>query len=354
MKIERNIFIEILRDACQAPSGDNTQPWKFKVVGNSISIINVPEKDTSLFNWQQVTNHIALGACIENLRISAENHGFHVNLKLFPDTNNSLVVAKAVLTSDASIHNNLAPLIKMRASNRKKYYTKQIEQEKLLELAALANNIGGRVVFVTNRAKLKKIAHIVSTGEKLALENKSIHDFLFEHVTWTKEEDAKKHGFFIDTFEFTPPQKIIFKLFKNWNILKLFIPLGFSNFVAKDMERVHTTSAAFGAVVLSSSSAEKQLNVGILLERLWLTATKLGLSLQPTTTVHFIGARVLSGESDGLSLNHQNLLCENYTALTKEFGINRADKFGFIFRLGYADSPSATTTRFEPEVIFED
>ena len=61
-KIER-----IIRAAVCAPSGDNVQPWRFVVSGNSINIFDIPERDTSLYNCSQNTSHIAHGAAIENI-----------------------------------------------------------------------------------------------------------------------------------------------------------------------------------------------------------------------------------------------------------------------------------------------
>lgn len=351
--LSQSTIFEILRDACQAPSGDNTQPWRFEVRENTIHIINESDKDTSLFNWRQVTNHVALGACIENLRISAEHRGFSVALKFFPDAQNRLIVAEAVLTSGV-VQNDLAPYIAQRATNRKRYHNRQIESEKLAELSMLAKDIGGRVAFVSDKDGVRRIAHTVSTGEKLALENKSIHDFLFSHITWTKEEDEKKHGFFIDTFEFNFLQKTMFRLFRNWNILKFFLSLGVSRLIVRDIRNIHLTSATFGAIVIPNDTDEDYLRAGMLLERLWLTASKLGLSLQPTTIVHFVGAQVLAGDSEDITQKHQQLLRGEYTRLTEAFSLNKSENFGFVFRLGYADNPTAMTTRFEPEISFED
>lgn len=352
--ISREIIFEILRDACRAPSGDNTQPWRFFVRNNVIRVSNVPEKDTSLFNWHQMSNHVALGACLENLRVSAEGHGFHTDIRLFPNLADRLIVAEMRLTPSTSAMNPLAPYIAERTTNRRKYHAKRIETNKLLELSRLNSDIGGRIVFITEQTKIKELACIVSMGEKLALEDKLIHDFLFNHVTWSKEEDEMKHGFFIETFEFTSPQRKVFQIFQNWNILKFFLPFGISNIIARDMRKVHATSAAFGAIIVPDDAPENFLRAGILLERIWLTVTKLKLSLQPVTTVHFIGTRVLAGDPGGLSRVHQELLRQNYAALACQFNVNETERFGFVFRLGYADPPSAMTTRVEPDITFED
>lgn len=353
MELPRDHILEILRDACRAPSGDNTQPWRFKVEGNELYVINAVEKDSSLFNWRQRTSHVALGACIENIRISSEHRGYAADVTLFPDPHDELVIARITLTPRPEASNELAPFISARASNRKKYLPQQIEQEKLDALAGLSGTEGQdgmRTRFIQDRRQVEELARIVSAGEKLALENRSIHDFLFSHVTWSKAEDARRHGFLIDTFEFAPPQRAAFKLFSHWNILKLFLPVGISNAIVKDMEKVHSTAAAFGAIIAPADTAKDFVRAGMLMERLWLTAAKLGLSIQAVTAVGFLGPCVLAGEASGLSSTHQRLLQERYGELARMFGIAPGEAFGFIFRIGYADPPSAMTTRFEPAV----
>lgn len=346
--------MQILRDACRAPSGDNTQPWRFVVRENTIRLINVPAKDTSLFNWQQMTNHVALGACLENLRVSAERFGFRTEISFFPDPKNPLVVAEMLCIADSTVSNDLAIYIEQRACNRKPYLAKPIEPEKLEELKRSTEDTDIHSVFITEKANVKDVARLVSVGERLALENREIHDFLFSHITWTKEEDALKHGFLVDTFELSPPQKAVFKLFSNWNILKYFLPFGISKLIAKDVERTHATSAAFGAITIGSKNQEAYLRAGMALERLWLTATKLNLAIQPTTTVHFIGTRIRAGDVGSFSPTHQKLIIKSYNSLEKKFALTSSEKFAFVFRIGYADMPSGMTSRFEPEVSFDE
>lgn len=352
--MKREVIMEIVRDACRAPSGDNTQPWRFSVHQQVIRVINVPEKDTSLFNWRQITNHVALGAAIENLGVSAQSKGFRADVQLFPDPSNNHVIAEVILTEDASAHTDLAPYIIRRASNRKRYLPRVIEREKLEQLEALAEGDPCRIVCISDTARVHHLARIVSLGEKVALGNRAIHDFLFSHVTWSKEEDDKIHGFYIDTFEFTPVQKMAFKLFSNWHILKLFLSLGISNVIARDAEKLHKTSAAFGAIIVPNREKEDFVKAGMLLERFWLTATKLGLAFQPTTTVHYIGSRILGGDPGDINEEHQQMLREGYAELADVFQVSDTEGFGLVFRLGYADPPSAVTTRTEPEIVFED
>ena len=53
--MENSVLQEMLDLAVQAPSGDNTQPWKFKKISeNTIQIIAWGEKDNPIFNYQNI------------------------------------------------------------------------------------------------------------------------------------------------------------------------------------------------------------------------------------------------------------------------------------------------------------
>ncbi|MGD8241945.1 MAG: ThiF family adenylyltransferase, partial [Desulfobacterales bacterium] len=73
----------ILQAAIRAPSGDNCQPWRFRVDQNRISLHLRPEVDRSLFNVDQYASLIACGAAVENMRLAASRYGFEARVNLF-------------------------------------------------------------------------------------------------------------------------------------------------------------------------------------------------------------------------------------------------------------------------------
>src|SRR4051812_28715576 len=76
---------QILLAGNQAPSGENTQPWRFKAVGTIIEVYNRPERDQSLYNWGQRASYMANGAAIENLVIAASHFGYQAHVSYFPE-----------------------------------------------------------------------------------------------------------------------------------------------------------------------------------------------------------------------------------------------------------------------------
>jgi hypothetical protein len=353
----KEIIEKILRAAVMAPSGDNAQPWRFEVRGQEIAVINIPSKDDSLYNFNQQASFVAHGALIENIKIAAAVEGFSCAIELFPEISGQKdAVARIYLNKmeHAQYRNDLFASIPHRASNRKKYEDKQLSVEVLEIFKKSADDMNcGSLRIVSDKEKIKTIAHAVSMNEKAVLETEEMHHFLFKHVTWTPKEDAERHGFYLKTFEFKPPQEFIFKLFSKWNVMKFFNRFGAAKMIAKENEDIFASSAAFAAILVSETSRESYVKCGMLMQRIWLEATKEGISLQPTTGVIFLNhlIDVEPKEANKISNENKHIITDAYINLEHAFEAQN-DTIAMIFRLGFAEAPSGRTTRFEPDITF--
>lgn len=352
MPIPQETLVRIIRSAVRAPSGDNSQPWKFTVLGDSILFHNVPEADTSPFNFKQASNYMAIGAALENAQIAAEAEGFATKIELFPNMKDE-PVARLQLQEGSTKENWLAAAIELRASNRHKYFDKPLPPDALERIRACVRpEENTRLSLMTDALQVRRIGELVSAGERITLENRPIHSFLFKHVTWNPEDDAKRHGFYIKTFEFKPPQEAAFRLFSHWNILRFFHPFGVTRAIARDQARVYGASAAFGAIKITELTPEAFIRAGMLLERVWLTTASLGIALQPTSSVPLLSVALSQGGGAELSGKHVRLVQERASSLSSEFGLNAGEHFVFAFRLGYAPEPRARTSRSEPQITY--
>ena len=310
---------QILTAAVSAPSGDNSQPWKFGVHGNEITLFNVPEADQSLYNSVQNASIISHGCLLGNLRLASAQLGFKAEIEL-PENNEGQVVAHIRLVEQSSPRDELYDCIALRSSNRKPYSTTPLpkgEIDYLLDEQGLPSNI--RVV-LKGGAEKDTLAIAASVNEKIVLENRLLHGFLFDHVTWSKAEDKKKHGFYIDTFELRAPQKIAFRLFSHWKILQLFNKIGASDFISRDNAELYKKSAAIGAIIASDTTRKSYINSGIALQKVWLRATKLGIGFQPLTGVTLLMQHIREDGGTGLSAKHIELIRFSYRQIEEICG----------------------------------
>ncbi|MBX4199985.1 nitroreductase family protein [Candidatus Parcubacteria bacterium] len=344
---------KIIEAGTKAPSGENAQPWRFIVSDNEIDVYNLPDRDRSLYNWEQCASYMANGAAIENITIAAKHFGFNPEVNTFPDTNKNHV-AHIKLTPASPQKDSLFQYISMRSTNRKPYKTDPLSSHEIDILKGIFNNkdIGFYMTIDSNNKKT--LGHAGSTNERVMFSNKHLHNFFFTHLNWTKEEDArKKIGFYIETLELPSPAKIFFKIIKSWPVINVLNKIGFYKTVGRQNGEINSKTGAFGCLTIKSTSPETFVNVGRILERLWLTSTKLGLSLQPLTGVLFFMYQIRAGNTEKFSSKQIAMIEEAYENIGRAFKIKPEEIITFMFRVGHADSPSAHSSRFNVNEVAE-
>ncbi|MDE2399461.1 MAG: nitroreductase family protein [Patescibacteria group bacterium] len=344
---------QIIQDAIYAPSGENCQPWSFRISGATINLFNLPERDQSPYNRGQYGSYVAHGAVLENIKISAEQLGYRVDIKLFPEPSNKNHIALISLEKlSTSIEKPiLYGAIAKRVTNRKPYEDTLLSPLELDELVKSISDNSVKILITQKNSDKKTLAEIGSLNESIMMSNEFLHDFFFSHVTWTKEMDEqKKIGFFVDTLELPLPAKKLFKIAKNWKIVKFLNKFGFSKEVGKQNAKTYTSSSGFGILSIKDTSPESFINAGMALERIWLTATNLGLNFQPVSGLLFLVYAVKLDGTAQFSKNQTDLIDKGYETIKKTFQVDSSENVVFMFRIGHGNiKPTARSSRFNVE-----
>ena len=121
-------FIQIASYASKAPSGHNTQPWKFHITDSTITVL--PNLDVALpvVDRNNRELFISLGCATENLCIAAEAKGY-TPLPFFSGSGEI-----TVLLSEASMIKETSGLIEeisVRQTNRGIYSGEMIPSDQL-------------------------------------------------------------------------------------------------------------------------------------------------------------------------------------------------------------------------------
>ncbi|MEO8065559.1 MAG: hypothetical protein ABI643_01740 [Candidatus Doudnabacteria bacterium] len=343
--METNIK-KILEIAVLAPSGDNSQPWKFSIKDDTLYVILVRNADDSAYNFMERGSLIGHGAVLENINIISRHLGLNANIQLFPEGKNSDLVAKISFLPTANQDTGLFEAIEKRCTNRKQYKALNISANHEKEILSIPlEKPLLNFSLLKDRAKITDLANTINLNERMFLENYYVHKGLFGFIRWTKEEELKyKTGMYIKTLELQPPQEFAMKIFRRWPIINFFNKFNIAAMVAKDSAKLYTTSAAFGLITAPDLSEESLIATGRMMQRIWLTATKLGVSMQPTAGLLYLAQRVNEEGTKIFSAKHVEML---KTAEQKIKGIFKLSNEvpTLLFRLGYADPPSATSIK---------
>ena len=344
----------ILESAIRAPSGDNCQPWKFVIENNSINILNLPDRDTSLYNFRQRASLVAHGALLENITITSHALGYDAKIMPFPDKINPNLVATVELKKSDIKDEPHYSCITRRSTNRKQYKPIPLTEEQRVGLLNISQGVSaGEVRLLEDPQKKALLAKVVGINDKLVFENRNLHRFLFEHIRWTEEEALKtRDGLDIKTLELSPPQTIGFKLLKRWSLLQKLNKFGLSRVIAKQAEKLCLSSSAIGIVIAGNNTDEDFLTGGRLVQRVWLEATRTGLAFQPMTGITFLVQRVLAGDKKELSTANINLIMDAHEIIKTAFGLEK-ETIVLLFRIGHSDPPSSRSLRLPVEKVLK-
>ncbi len=343
----REQIIKILNKAVLAPSGDNSQPWKFKIDENSIQVWLIPNADDSVYNFQERGSFISVGAVIENIVQLADSDGLSVDLKMFPNPAELYHLATINL-ANGERKPSLGSYIEARTTNRKTYKPEKIKINDREELLKTPVSEVSQFQLLEEPEKIVKMAEYLSNNERLMLENYHIHQKLFSFIRWTSEEEQKTQtGLYIKTLELQPPQEKAFKLFSKWPVINFFNIFSIAKLVSNDTQKLYASTPAYGMLTINDYSSLNLVNVGRVLQRIWLTATKLGLSLQPVAAILYLAQRINAGDKALFTQNQAEIILESETKIKEAFNL-QGSKPAMMFRIGYSDPPSARSLKRNP------
>ncbi len=345
-------FERILEAGNNAPSGENCQPWHFVVRGDAVEVRLLPERDQSAYSWGQRASYFAVGAAIENMLIAATAEGYRTTIAYFPELSDEWHVADIRFIKDANIvPDPLATQVMNRTTNRKPYAKDALSADERAALFLAAKQSNGHLFLAEERAAVDRLGRIGAINEEVMLANHFLHEFFFDHVSWTQEEDErKKVGFYIKTLELPPPAEAMFKVFRHWSIMRVLSAIGFNRVVAGINAKQNAAASAIGAITVAGTDPLDFVQAGRATERVWVTATSVGLSFQPLSGILFFKLKIDAGEDAIFSPGARELItgaCQEIAQIFKTGG----EPIAFVFRLGHGGQPTARAARFPLEEV---
>lgn len=319
---------EVLSISINAPSGDNSQPWRFSIKENIVEVFNDESKTNPIFDSKQYGAYIGHGCLLKNIRESSLSAGLRADITYFPEKDLTLI-AKIEFSPAVDNFSNLAEFIEKRKTNRNHYKNQNLssEERKLL---------GKENILFLEGEKKEIAAKHLSKAEKIVFETKELQDIIFKSLVWApKVEKIKKEGLFIKTLELNPVQQQMLKLSQNRSILNFLNKIGFSKLVGESNKETYVASSAIGFIV-GERNPGSFLSVGETLEQVWLEAISIGMNLQIINGFIFMAADLdVMNEKTSISKENTTLLQEGLLELREVLNLKKENNILCAFRVGY-------------------
>lgn len=316
---------ELIYKATLAPSGHNTQPWKFSVNRNIILIYPDFDRTLPVVDTDNHALYISLGCALENLVISAKQDGLISSVDYFPEDEAEECIRVTLTDESTQKEKELFEAIPVRQSNRSMYDKRKISSvdiEKLLQ----ANNSETISVktFDTKGKEVEPVIKLVKEACEIQFNDKHFVEELISWIRFKKSEvRTKKDGLSAKVIGFPNVPRWLGRL-----ILKTFVKP--ESEASKTEKQIRSSSHLF-LFVCNENEKRDWVETGRIFQRIALTAASLGIAHA-----------------------HLNMPCEVESVrekLSALLNLKNEEQPLLLIRLGYADEMPRSLRRPIDEVL---
>jgi len=278
----------ILDLARWAPSGDNTQPWRFEIVSDTHLVVHgFDTRDHCVYDLDGHPSQIALGALLETISIAASGHALRASIQRrvgLPDTTPTFDVS---FEHDPQLQPDpLIPFVAKRSVQRRPMQTRPLTLE---EKQALETAVGDafRVMWLEGFGNKWRTARLMFANAKLRLTMREAYEVHRSVIQWNarfSEDRVPDQAIGLDPLT----TRLMGWVMQNWERVEFFNTFLAGTLVPRiQLDLLPGIACAAHFVFIAEhdpQSIDDYVGVGRALQRFWLNAAKLGLHLQPELT----------------------------------------------------------------------
>jgi hypothetical protein len=333
---EHESWRSLINAAVLAANAHNTQPWRFMVADDTVSIAAETERHIGSFDPFRREMHQSLGCAIENLVVAARAHGFAPQLTLFqgklsltkiPDGPAASVRVQPGEQQDVEL-NRVIPL---RHTNRGAYDPGRSVPEAVLEeiRGAVPPEARARLYLFSGKDMAPLAKLIIAATEAIVGDAEMCRDNARWFRFHQRDVDDQRDGLTLDTNVPSPAARFFAKAFPP-------SPAFADRVWLRDTEQVHLATASLLGVIGVPDAYDRR-------DALWAGRTWQRLHLILTT--HGLDAHPLNQPCEMVDRERQ-LEKPPRTAEALERIVGDATlQATFVFRAGYGRRPPAMSPR---------
>lgn len=171
---------QLIRCATLAASSHNTQPWRFRIEPDAITIMADFTRRCAVVDPDDAHLFKSLGCAVENLVHGAAAQGLATDVRV--DATHNAVVVGLTPSATASA-TELFDAISSRQSTRHAFDGTPVTPEDLDRLQDAGTSPGVRTLLITDPSKIVAISELVAEGNMAQLTDRSFRD---ELISWIR------------------------------------------------------------------------------------------------------------------------------------------------------------------------
>lgn len=342
----QTLIAKVLEIARFAPSGDNTQPWRFKLKGDDECVIYIKNAlENDIYDFDGKPTFISVGCLIESIRLVAGQFNKKLQWNFIAKNQIHIVLQDGAHSVDPG---KLAGFIPFRSVDRHHYRRDELPSNVASEINTLLDE-GYRAQLFTKPKLREKIIMMNMWATQVRLVLKEAHEVHQHVIQWDKNKTD--YGIPYTATGLSKLTTFFMRMLINdWQKMKFFNEkLGGAFFASIELDFLPGKNSAgylalFAPQSIDTATNEELIQYGMQLQRTWLMLTKMNISLQPC----FMPIILSYYHRHQINLSDSAKVNTKIGRIAKEFaelGLN--DKTIFLARIGYpkAAKEEARSTR---------
>lgn len=338
-----------------APSGDNTQPWRFEIIAPDRMLVHgFDTREHCVYDINGHPSQIALGALLETLAIAASAEALGVRFRRRPESPDTNPVIEIDFHEDQGISASpLLPYIEKRSVQRRMMSTKALEENHKRRLADALGSDYSVAWFESFGARLR-LARLLFRFANLRLTMPEAYRVHRSVIAWNSrysEDKVPDQAIGLDPMTLSLMRWVM----RSWQRVAFFNRFLAGSLVPRlELDLVPGVACAGHFAIVAQRPAkaiDDYISAGRALQRFWLTAASLGLALQPEMTPLIFSGYVRASQRfsavERLWPMAERLASELHVVLGSEI----VERAVFLGRIGRATPVSSRSLRLPVGVL---
>jgi nitroreductase len=348
-----SLALEVLDLARWAPSGDNSQPWRFEIVADDrVRVHAFDTRRHCVYDLEGHASQLSVGAMLETLRIAARARGYEPRVERRPECPVEAPVFDVRLEpSPTHVGDELEPAIRERSVVRKPLELRPLQADHRQRLEAAVGE-GFRVVWFESARERRALAWLAVKNARIRLTIPEAYAVHREIIAWDarySDDRVPDQALGADPLSLRSMRWVM----ASWERVQM-MNRWFGGTLAPRLQLDLLPGlfcAAHFALVAEKApeGIDDYVDAGAAVQRFWLTATRVGLQLQPQYTPLVFAEYVRRGIEFTSVQPARERAIEVESRLTALLGAKTAPATVFLGRVGYGKPAQARSLRLPLE-----
>jgi nitroreductase len=343
----------ILDLARWAPSGDNTQPWRFEIRSTTELVVHVFET-RDLYDLEGWASQIAVGAMLESMRIAASEQGLRAEVSRQQEVGHGRLRFTVKFAAQPGLKPDpLVSFVKLRTVHRRPLRLRPLDAtlKQALE-ASLGTDF--TVVWLEGWQARVRMARLLSANARLRYsipEGFAVHRRVIAPNAQFSEDRMPDQAVGLDPVS----RHLMAWALVDWRRVQFLNRyLGGSLLPTLELDFMPAVFCAAHALIVARQrprNVDDVIHAGRAVQRFWLTATSVGLMMQPETTPLIFSAYAKHSVRFSSMEGSMAAAARLGMRLRLMFREENAENAVFMCRVGYGRAPRARALRLPVDAL---